>query len=134
LVEELEAKNTRRKNLGTNEKARDTKHSLAWREFAHDEERPTIRTKRQPFKSTGLDYLGSVTARANGEKSKVWSCHITCFTTRKVHLEIVQDMTVVSFLNALRRFIARRGCPLKVLSDNYIPVQTCFADNETGVR
>lgn len=37
---------------------------------------------------------------------------------RAIHLELVTDMTAQSFLSALRRFIARRGKPNTIFSDN----------------
>ena len=39
-------------------------------------------------------------------------------TTRAVHLDLASDLTVSSFLNAFRRFIARRGPIRCVYSDN----------------
>lgn len=38
--------------------------------------------------------------------------------TQAVHLETVSDMTMVSFIRALKRFSARRGFPKRILSDN----------------
>ena len=49
---------------------------------------------------------------------KVWVCLFTCFTVRAVHLELVEDMSTEEFLLCLRRFIARRGAPRLILSDN----------------
>lgn len=39
-------------------------------------------------------------------------------TVRAVHLEIVESLSSDSALMALRRFIARRGCPSRIYSDN----------------
>ena len=38
--------------------------------------------------------------------------------TRAVHLELVADMSVNSFLRSFRRFTARRGIPTLVYADN----------------
>ncbi|GFX02235.1 integrase catalytic domain-containing protein [Trichonephila clavipes] len=38
--------------------------------------------------------------------------------TLAVHLELVSDLSTAAFLAALRRFIARRSCPSKIISDN----------------
>ena len=42
----------------------------------------------------------------------------TCSAVRAVHLEVVEDMKAEDFLEAFRRFIARRGKPNKIISDN----------------
>ena len=52
------------------------------------------------------------------EKKKVWVCLFTCVVVRAIHLEIVADLTVEEFLMTLKRFIARRGKPNEIISDN----------------
>ena len=42
----------------------------------------------------------------------------TCCVTRAVHLELVEDLSVETFKRCLRRFIARRGIPALIVSDN----------------
>ncbi|MCP3664586.1 MAG: transposase family protein, partial [Gammaproteobacteria bacterium] len=78
-------------------------------------------TKRSPFSSTGMDYLGPIYIRefqAEGQQKKVWICLFTCLTVRAVHLELVADLTADQFLMCLRRFIARRSKPMEMISDN----------------
>jgi hypothetical protein len=41
-----------------------------------------------------------------------------CFVTKAVHIEVVTSLTTDAFLAALRRFIARRGKPKTIYSDN----------------
>ena len=38
--------------------------------------------------------------------------------TRAIHLELVSDLTANAFIAALRRFMARRGIPSQLYSDN----------------
>ena len=52
------------------------------------------------------------------DKSKAWIVLYTCAVYRAVHLELVQSLTTEAFLQAFRRFIARRGKPKIVYSDN----------------
>ena len=42
----------------------------------------------------------------------------TCLTIRAVHIEVAHSLDTSSFINALRRFIARRGSPRVIMSDN----------------
>ena len=49
---------------------------------------------------------------------KRYGCLFTCATTRAIHLELSYDMTASSFINVLRRFLARRGPVKWIYSDN----------------
>jgi len=42
----------------------------------------------------------------------------TCCATCAVHLELVPDLTAQTFIRSFKRFTARRGIPLEVVSDN----------------
>ena len=44
--------------------------------------------------------------------------HFTCLVIRAIHIEIVHSLDIGSFLNALQRFICRRGRPVEIRSDN----------------
>lgn len=67
-----------------------------------------------PFTSVGVDTFGPwhiVTRRTRGGQanSKRWAVIFTCLTTRAVHIEVVEELSSSSFINALRRFVAIRG-------------------------
>lgn len=80
---------------------------------------PRSRVSRSvPFSRTGLDYLGPLYIKTEQGAKKVWICLFTCTSIRAMHLELVNDMTTSEFLMALRRFIAHRGKPDSILSDN----------------
>ena len=49
---------------------------------------------------------------------KRYGCLFTCLTVRAIHIEVVLSLDVSSFLNALERFICRRGKPEIIRSDN----------------
>ncbi|XP_021964112.2 uncharacterized protein LOC110859463 [Folsomia candida] len=74
------------------------------------------------FKHTGLDYAGPYLIRPISPRSKItlkaYLCIFICCTTRAIHLEVVSDATTQAFLAALRRFVARRGKPADIYSDN----------------
>ena len=50
--------------------------------------------------------------------TKAWICLYTCCATRAIHLDIVPDLTTEAFLRCFKRFVARRGVPRKMVSDN----------------
>ncbi|GFV96029.1 integrase catalytic domain-containing protein [Trichonephila clavipes] len=72
----------------------------------------------RPFESTGLDFAGPLTTKCAHKRSvtkfKSYICLFICTATKTVHLELVSDLSTA----ALRRFIARRSCPSKIISDN----------------
>lgn len=49
---------------------------------------------------------------------KRYGCLFTCLTKRAIHLEVAHTLNTDSFINALQRFIARRGPPKQIRSDN----------------
>ena len=72
----------------------------------------------QPFDATGVDFTGALYVRNAGIETKVYICLFTCATTRAIHLEVVEDLTVEAFLLAFRRFASRKSLPRKLISDN----------------
>ncbi|KRY43594.1 hypothetical protein T03_14707 [Trichinella britovi] len=73
-----------------------------------------------PFGHVGLDFAGPLHVRDEDRGvKKVYICLFTCMVTRAVHIEIVADMTTTSFLSAFRRFVARRGTPEVIQSDDF---------------
>ncbi|XP_043264255.1 uncharacterized protein LOC122404383 [Colletes gigas] len=76
----------------------------------------------RPFSNCGVDYAGPYRVRdsaGRGETAhKAYIAVFICFATRAVHIELVHDYTTSAFLAALDRFIARRGVPSCMFSDN----------------
>lgn len=78
-------------------------------------------TPSRPFSITGIDYAGPVYIKPIHKRAAPTKAYISvfvCFVTKAVHLELVSDLSTPAFLTALRRFIARRGCPAHIHSDN----------------
>lgn len=75
-----------------------------------------------PFEMTGTDYAGPFLIRerlGRGKKHfKAYICLFVCLTTKALHLEIVTNLTSQAFIAMFRRFIARRGKPKHLYSDN----------------
>ena len=83
--------------------------------------------RSKPFEYTGIDYFGPLYIKyfaqptnqsSKQTEKKVWICLFTCLTVKAIHLELVEEMSAEEFLLCLRRFIARRGMPRQVVSDN----------------
>ena len=70
------------------------------------------------FTFVGLDCFGPFMVKHGRSEVKRYGCIFTCLSIRAVHLEVLDTMTTDSFLNGFRRFVARRGQPTKVWSDN----------------
>ena len=77
-----------------------------------------------PFANTGIDFAGPLHVscqgwdQSNSTMEKAYVCLLTCASTCALHLELVPNLSVVTFLQAFRRFVARRGLPSRILSDN----------------
>lgn len=76
----------------------------------------------RPFSYTGIDFAGPIPVKqmVDGEVRSVksWFAIFTCLQMRAIHLELVTSMDTEDFLMAFRRFVALRGVPHTVISDN----------------
>lgn len=91
---------------------------------------PELRvTQSPPFTVTGIDFAGPLFCRDH-PKDKFYVCLFTCAVIRAVHLELVDSLSLLEFMMALRRFAARRGLPSVLYSDN----ATTFKGAERQLR
>ena len=70
------------------------------------------------FTSVGIDYFGPIAVKRGRGREKRYGCLFTCLSSRAVHIEVAESLDTDSFLNCLQRFIARRGLPELIRSDN----------------
>ncbi|XP_062537830.1 uncharacterized protein LOC134206152 [Armigeres subalbatus] len=77
-------------------------------------------TVSRPFSNTGVDYFGPVYVRLTPRRAavKAYVAIFICMCTKAVHLELVTDLSTERFIQALRRFIGRRGRVTDIYSDN----------------
>lgn len=75
-------------------------------------------TPSEPFSMVGVDLFGTFYVKQGRSMVKRYGCLFTCFTIRAVHIEIVHSLNTESFINALQRFICRRGPVKHIYSDN----------------
>ena len=83
------------------------------------------------FTNVGVDHFGPFTVKIGRRNEKRWCCVFTCLTVRAVHIEVIPKLDTDSFLNAILRFIARRGKPSTIISDNgtnFIGAEREFAE------
>lgn len=86
-------------------------------------ELPSYRTQQaRPFTSVGCDYAGPYNIKRsdnrNATTSKGYIVLFICLTTKALHLELASDITTAEFVTVLENFIARRGIPTTINTDN----------------
>ena len=70
------------------------------------------------FSNVGVYYFEPFTVNIGRRNENRWCCLFTCPTVRVVHIEIVPKLDTDCCLYAIMRFIARRGKPVIMISDN----------------
>ncbi|KAE8292497.1 hypothetical protein D5F01_LYC09867 [Larimichthys crocea] len=104
------------------------RHQRGWTECQRWRSKPEIpkmadlpparlRLFKPAFFSTGVDCFGPYSIKIGRRSEKHWGILFKCMTTRAVHVDILSSIDTDAFLMALRRFIARRGKPFELLSD-----------------
>ena len=79
---------------------------------------PRVTPEEPPFTYVGVDYFGTFYVKRGRSEVKRYGCLFTCLTARAVHIEVAHSLDTSSFVNALQRFISRRGKPKVMYSDN----------------
>ena len=72
-----------------------------------------------PFQVVGVDYAGPVKYRVSrNREGKAYIVLYACSLNRALYLELSKTMETEEFISTLKRFIARKGRPEKIYSDN----------------
>ena len=72
-----------------------------------------------PFAVTGVDFAGAMYYKIKkSTTAKAYNALFTCASTRAVHLKLCRDLAATEFQRALKEFVARRGYPQTIVSDN----------------
>ena len=76
----------------------------------------------RPFQKVGVDFGGPFLIKSSRlRKAPLTKCYISvfvCMVTKAVHIELVSSLSTEAFIACLKRFIARRGNPSIIYSDN----------------
>lgn len=95
---------------------------------------PSSRTTLlRPFLHTGMDFTGHILIRRSPRGSVAEKAYVVvfiCMSTKAVHLELITSLSSAAFIATFRRFIARRGLPAHIYSDN----GTNFVGGEKELR
>ena len=91
-------------------------------------------TPSSPFHHTGADFASPIMVKRGYTRARIleksYICVFICMPTKAVHLEVVRNLSAEGFLAALRCFVARRGCPETLATDN----GTNFRGAQKGVE
>lgn len=83
---------------------------------------PSVRiTPARVFSKSGLDYCGPFNVRplyGRGASVKMYIAVFVCLSVKAVHVEIVSDLSSGACINAVKRFVARRGRLIELRCDN----------------
>ncbi|KAK7933319.1 hypothetical protein WMY93_004215 [Mugilogobius chulae] len=71
----------------------------------------------EPFMHCGMDCFGPFITKQGRKEHKRYGLVFTCFASRAVHIEMLEDMSTDTFINALRCFISLRGAVSKLYCD-----------------
>lgn len=93
-------------------------HGAAGQQQMADLPRDRVLPDDPPFTNTGVDYFGPFEVKRGRSVVKRYGVIFTCLAIRAVHIEVASSLDTDSFINALRRFLARRGQVKALRSDN----------------
>ena len=89
-----------------------------------------LQSNNPPFTFVGIDFFGPYLVKRGRSHVKRYGLLLTCLTTRAIHIEVTHSLDTDSVLHALSRFMARRGKPSTIRSDN----AGCFVKAEKEIR
>ncbi|XP_030581660.1 uncharacterized protein LOC115777804 [Archocentrus centrarchus] len=70
-----------------------------------------------PFSYCGMDCFGPFTTKQGRKEQKRYGVVFTCFSSRAIHIEMLDDMSTDALINGLRCFIALRGSVRQIKCD-----------------
>ena len=74
-------------------------------------------TPEAPFTYCAVDFFGPFLIKEGRKELKRYGAIFTCLSSRAVHIETANSLETDTFINVLRRFVARRGPIREIYSD-----------------
>jgi len=105
-------------------------HGAAGQQQMADLPEDRVSSEEPPFSHVGVDYFGPFEVKRGRSLVKRYGVIFTCLAIRAVHIEVASSLDTDSCINALRRFISRRGQVSHIRSDN----GTNFVGTERELR
>ena len=84
-----------------------------------------------PFSKVGIDFAGPMPYRCDRTEAKCYLVVIVCFATKAIHLDVTKELDTQECMEAIRRFISRRGCPAHRFPHNGTNFKGLLNDHET---
>lgn len=84
-----------------------------------------------PFSYCGMDCFGPFLIKQGRKECKRYGLLLTCFSSRAIHIEMLDSMSTDALINGLRCFIAVRGAVRQIRSDqgtNFIGAKNEFKE------
>ena len=82
------------------------------------------------FDVIGVDFAGPIRYRQRAKRErKAYIALFSCSLCRAVHLELLSSLETEEFIQCLKQFIARRGRPRRIYSDNggtFVKAEKCL--------
>ena len=75
-------------------------------------------SQEPPFTYCGIDMFGPILVKEGRKEMKRYGCLFTCLSNRAIHIESTNSLSTNAFIQALRRFVSRRGNVRATRTDN----------------
>ena len=66
-------------------------------------------SQEPPFTYCGIDMFGPILVKEGRKEMKRYGCLFTCLSSRAIHIESTNSLSTNAFIEALQRFVLRRG-------------------------
>ena len=77
-----------------------------------------VESEIHPFAKTGAEKFRPNEVTITSRAVQRWCCFIKCLITGTVHIEVLNGLHKDSSVNAIARFMARRGRPQTIIREN----------------